>query len=112
MNSLHIPERARNKDDAKKFLAYMLRADVQAALNKQLLLLPVNQRAAVPDDRFLVKGAALLAGAEHLTQYFDRDTNEDLAVVAMKGFQEFMLNPDRLDGVLDTIERARRRIYN
>ena len=29
----------------------------------------------------------------------------------MKGFQEFMIKPDRLDAVLAGIERARRRIY-
>jgi multiple sugar transport system substrate-binding protein len=46
-----------------------------------------------------------------LTQYFDRDTSEDLATIAMKGFQEFMMFPDRLDAVLETIERARKRIY-
>ena len=29
----------------------------------------------------------------------------------MKGFQEFMARPERLDSVLATIERARKRIY-
>jgi hypothetical protein len=29
----------------------------------------------------------------------------------MKGFQEFMVNPDRVYHVLGTIERARARIY-
>lgn len=111
MNSLHIPARARNKADAKAFLAYVLRADVQEMLNQKLLLIPVNAAAAIPDDPFLQKGAALLQNAEHLSQFFDRDTSEDLATVAMKGFQEFMLRPERLDMILQTIERARQRIY-
>jgi hypothetical protein len=29
----------------------------------------------------------------------------------MKGFQEFMLYPDRVDAILQAIERARSRIY-
>jgi hypothetical protein len=29
----------------------------------------------------------------------------------MKGFQEFMLYPDRLDAILASIERARVRVY-
>ena len=87
----------RNKEDARRFLAYVLRADVQERINRALLLLPLNQKAAVADDRFLRKGQALLSSAEALSQYFDRDTNEDLATIAMKGFQEFMINPDRLD---------------
>ena len=54
---------------------------------------------------------ALLANADGLAQYFDRDTSEDLANVAMKGFQEFMLQPERLEAILPAIERARARIY-
>ena len=89
----------------------------------------VSYVAAAPDGRFMVYQAQvegdarifvrrfddlesrLLAGAEGLMQYFDRDTSEDLATVAMKGFQEFMIDPDRLDAVLESIERARKRIY-
>jgi multiple sugar transport system substrate-binding protein len=111
MNSLHIPSRARNKADARTFLKYVMRSDVQQRINAAMLTIPVNSNAAVADDRFLRKGRELLAQAEGLTQYFDRDTSEDLATIAMKGFQEFMMFPDRLDAVLETIERARKRIY-
>ena len=111
MNSIHIPANARNKEDARRFLAYVLRADVQEAINKRVLLLPVNLKAEIADDRFLKKGQELLMQADAFAQYFDRDTSEDLATVAMKGFQEFMINPGRLETVLETIERARRRIY-
>jgi multiple sugar transport system substrate-binding protein len=111
VNTLHIPARARNKDDARRFLAYVLRADVQEALNKATLQIPVNLRSAVAPDRFLTQGRDLLAKSDGLSQYFDRDTSEDLASIAMKGFQEFMVYPDRLDAILATIERARQRIY-
>lgn len=110
MNSIHIPARAENKEDARKFIAYVLRADVQEKINRTVLLLPVNTRAAVADNPFLKKGQSLLLSADALTQYFDRDAGEDLATTAMKGFQEFMLNPERLDAVLEGIERARRRV--
>src|ERR1700752_25109 len=82
-NSVHIPAGARNKEEARRFLAYVLRADVQERINRALLLLPLNQKAAVADDRFLKKGQALLSNAEALSQFFDRDTNEELATIAM-----------------------------
>jgi multiple sugar transport system substrate-binding protein len=88
-----------------------MRADVQQQLNARMLQIPVHRDAAVADDRFLRKGRDLLAKSDALAQYFDRDTSEDLANVAMKGFQEFMLNPDRVDAVLANIERARLRIH-
>jgi multiple sugar transport system substrate-binding protein len=111
VNTLMIPAKARNKADARRFLAFAMRADVQEALNKATLQIPVNLGAAVGNDRFIVKGRELLAQADGLAQYFDRDTSEDLASIAMKGFQEFMLRPERLDSILATIERARLRIY-
>lgn len=111
MDSLHIPAKAKNKEDAVKFLAFVARADVQEKINKALLQLPVNKDAAIADDRFLRDGKALLDRAQNLAQFFDRDTSEDLATIAMKGFQEFMVKPDRLDTVLQNIERARKRIY-
>jgi len=111
MNSVHIPARARNKDDARKFLAFVTRKDVQEQINHALLQIPVNRDAKTSDDRFLAIGRELLERADALTQYFDRDTSEDLATVAMKGFQEFMVRPDRLDDILEGIERTRQRIY-
>lgn len=111
MNSVHIPARARNKDDARKFLAFVTRKDVQEQINRALLQIPVHRDARIADDRFLAIGRELLEEADGLTQYFDRDTSEDLATVAMKGFQEFMVRPERLDGILEEIERARQRIY-
>ena len=111
MDSIHIPAKAQNKEDAKKFLAFVAQADVQEAINKALLQVPVNQKAAVADDRFLKAGQQLLNNADGIAQFFDRDTSEDLATIGMKGFQEFMIKPDRLDKVLEDLERARKRIY-
>ena len=91
---------------------YVLRADVQEALNKATLQTSgQSAHRGVASDRFIVQGRELLARADGLAQYFDRDTSEDLANIAMKGFQEFMLYPDRLDAILANIERARLRIY-
>ena len=111
MDSVHVPAKAKNKEDAKKFMAFVARADVQEKINLALLQLPINKQSAIADDRFLKMGKELLDNAAGLSQFFDRDTSEDLATIAMKGFQEFMIKPDRLDKVLEDIERARKRIY-
>ena len=110
-NSIHIPARARNKADAQRFLAYVLRANVQEAIARSMLLIPANLDAALVDDRFVRKGRDLIRSADKLSQFLDRDTDEGLAAVAMKGFQEFMVHPDRLDRILANIERARAQVY-
>lgn len=111
METIAIPTKAKNKDDAKTFLGFVLRADVQDAMNKVFLQIPVNRESGVADDTFLRQGKDLLSHTQHLAQFFDRDTSEDLATGGMKGFQEFMIKPERVDHVLDDLERARKRIY-
>jgi multiple sugar transport system substrate-binding protein len=111
MESIHIPAQAKNQEDARKFLAFMMRADVQTEINRLEHQIPANKESSVSDDRFLQAGQKLLNGAANLTQFLDRDTSEDLATVAMKGFQEFLVKPDRLDKILADVERARKRIY-
>jgi multiple sugar transport system substrate-binding protein len=110
MNSVHIPARASNKEDAKRFLAFVLRADVQEEINRTTLQIPANLDSTVADDRFLEMGRELIKGADGLAQFFDRDTSEELAAAAMKGFQEFMLRPDRLDAILEQMDQVRGRI--
>ena len=112
MDSIHIPKNAKNKDDAKKFLKYVMSADVQEKINKALGQVPVNSKAEIKkDDRFLKAGADLLGKADGLAQFFDRDTDEAVATLAMKGFQEFMVNPDRMEAVLTRIDAERKRVY-
>lgn len=111
MEAISIPAKAKNKADAETFLAFVLRADTQEAMNKVFLQIPVNRKAGVADDVFLREGRTLLDSTQHLAQFFDRDTSEDLATNGMKGFQEFMVKPERVDHVLDDLERARKRIY-
>jgi multiple sugar transport system substrate-binding protein len=111
MESINVPEHAKNKADAMKLLAFMMRPDVQTKINELEQQIPANQDAKTPENRFLEAGEALLKQAAHTTQFLDRDTSEDLATVAMKGFQEFMVKPDRINRILAEIERARQRIY-
>lgn len=44
-------------------------------------------------------------------QYYDRDSDPDLALAGLKGFQEFMFKPDRREQILTQIERTRQRIH-
>ncbi len=111
VDTVHIPAGAKNKADARKFLQFMMRADVQTMINQTEKQIPENIHSVVLDDRFLRQGQKMLNSAAELTQFLDRDTSEDLATIAMKGFQEFMVRPARLDRILAEIERARQRIY-
>ncbi len=111
-DTLHIPSGAKNKEDAKKFLAYLARADVQSEVNKTLGQLPVNKNSEVADDVFLQAGAEMLSNTTGgIAQFFDRDAPAEMAKAGMEGFQEFMVKPERLDAILERLEKVRARAY-
>lgn len=109
-DTIHIPAKAKNKEDARKFLSYLARADVQERFNEAILQLPVHVDAKAKDDPFLNIGAKMLSTAG-TAQFYDRDTPPEMAKVGMKGFQEFMVKPERLDKILERLEKARKRIF-
>ena len=110
-DTIHIPTNAKNKEDAKKFLAFLASAEAQTAVNKTLGQLPVNNRSTAPDDRILSEGFAMLSDAYALAQFYDRDAPAGMAKAGMEGFQEFMVKPDQADRILKRLEKIRKRVY-
>jgi len=111
-DTVHIPAGAKNVADAKKFLAYLGTADVQTKLNEALGQLPINKDSSVADDPYLQAGFELLSTTPGgIAQFFDRDAPAEMAKIGMEGFQQFMVQPDQIDNILDRLEKARQRIY-
>ena len=111
-DTIHIAANAKNKEDAKKFLGYLGRADVQTKINETLKQLPINSESMIDEsDKFLVAGFEMLSNTTGIAQFFDRDAPADMAKAGMEGFQEFMIKPDRLDKILERLEKVRARVY-
>lgn len=110
-DTFHIPSGAKNKEDARKFLAYLASAEAQSKMNATLGQLPVNNKSTSPDDPYLKAGFEMLSSAYALAQFFDRDAPADMAKAAMEGFQEFMVKPDKIDAILERLEKVRQKVY-
>lgn len=111
-DTVHIPAGASNVEDAKRFLAFVATADAQTKWNAAVGQLPTNKDSSVPaEDPFLVAGFELLSTSYALAQFFDRDAPAEMAKAGMEGFQEFMVRPERLDDILERLERVRQRVY-
>jgi multiple sugar transport system substrate-binding protein len=110
-DTMHIPSGAKNKDDAKKFLAFLASAEQQTKMNATLGQLPVNNKSTVSDDPFIKAGFEELSTAYALAQFFDRDAPAEMAKAGMEGFQEFMVKPENLDKILDRLEGVRAKAY-
>jgi multiple sugar transport system substrate-binding protein len=110
-DALFIPSGAKNKEDARKFLAYVARPDVQSEWNEAIGQLPPNSKAKVSDDKFIQQGMATVSTAAGLAQFYDRDAPAEMAKAGMEGFQEFMVKPDRLDAILKRLDKVQKKVY-
>ncbi|MFW6693257.1 ABC transporter substrate-binding protein [Streptomyces sp. MAR4 CNX-425] len=58
------------------------------------------------------KAAELVSGAKQISQFLDRDTRPDFAsTVMIKAFQDFIDDPDDIDGLLNGIEAQKKTIF-
>lgn len=111
-DTIHIPAGAKNVDDAKTFLAFVASADAQTKLNAAIGQLPTNKNSTVAaDDPFISAGFAMLSSAYALAQFFDRDAPAEMAKAGMEGIQQFLVQPDQLDAILERLEQVRGQVY-
>ena len=111
MESYHIPSGARNKEDARLFLAFVSRPDIQAQFAYATGNIPPNRYSPPPTDRFTLMGFEMLSAADGLAQFYDRDTSPEMASHGMQGFQEFMVNPGRLQQIRERVDAERRNVF-
>lgn len=110
VDTIHIPAKAKNKADARKFLEFVAKPETQQTIAEGIKQLPPNQNAKAPADPFLEAGYKLLQNAK-TAQFYDRDTNPEMATEGMKGFQEFMAYPSRIDAILQRLDKVEARVF-
>ena len=105
-DTFHIPQNATNTDNAKKFLAFIARPEIQTVLTSGSL--PANNKSVAPTDRFKKIGFEMLGAADGLAQFYDRDSSPEMAKVGMEGFQEFMVKPERIADIRERLDAERK----
>lgn len=111
-DAFFIPAKAKNVENAKKFLAFIATPEIQSEWNKTIGQLPPNSAAEInTDDKFIVEGMETLSTAAGLAQFYDRDAPAAMAKAGMEGFQKFMLDPSTLDEVLENLDKVQAEVY-
>jgi len=112
VESLHIPSKAKNKAAAHAFLAFVETPDVGAQLAKGLGSLSANSKSPEPEDPISKIGFQILSNTKGgIAQFYDRDMTKEMADEGMKGMQQFVADPTKLDAILAQLEQTRQRIY-
>ncbi|HKU00945.1 MAG TPA: extracellular solute-binding protein [Paraburkholderia sp.] len=112
VESLHIPAKAKNKADAHAFLAFTQTPEIGEQLAKGLGSLSANSKSPEPDDAISKIGFQILANTKGgIAQFYDRDMTKEMADEGMKGMQQFVADPTKIDSILAQLEQTRKRIY-
>ena len=110
-DAFFIPANAKNVEEAKKFLAFVARPDVQTQWNKTIGQLPINSKAEVGSSKFLQEGFATVSTASGIAQFYDRDAPAAMAKAGMEGFQRFMLDTSTMMEVLERLDEVQAEVY-
>ncbi|ACC71526.1 extracellular solute-binding protein [Paraburkholderia phymatum] len=112
VESLHIPAKAKNKADAHTFLAFVETPEQGAKLATGLGSLSANSKSPEPEDPISKIGFQILSNTKGgIAQFYDRDMTKEMADEGMKGMQQFVADPTKLDAILAQLEQTRKRIY-
>ena len=110
-DTFHIPSGAKNKEDARKFLAFLANPEEAYKLASGNGVLTPNGNAKAPEDRFQMQGFKVLSNASDIAQFYDRDTHPDMHADGMPGLQEFMVKPDRIGAIRSRLDKTRKRVF-
>lgn len=111
LNSVHIPKNGKNKENARDFLAYLYKPENLAAFLEAEGTVPPRSDCPPSKDPLINAAVESMKGVVGTAQYYDRDTDPDMAQEGLKGFQEFMVKPERRDQILERLEGTRKRIF-
>ncbi|WP_436099401.1 ABC transporter substrate-binding protein [Pararhizobium sp. LjRoot238] len=111
LNSIHVPKNAKNKEGAREFLAYFYQPENLSAFLETESAVPPRSDCPPSKDPLINAAVESLKTVAGSAQYYDRDTDPDMAQEGLKGFQEFMAKPERRDQILEHLEATRKRIF-
>ena len=99
---------------AKRYLAFMGSKEAQELIAKELgRIAPRNDIDTSLYPAYVQKGLdEIINKADVIMQFYDRDTTPEMAAEGMNGFVEFMANPNRIDRILQKLERERSKIFD
>ena len=74
-------------------------------------VIPANPQATSPNTPLVEKGKAMLAAADQLTQFFNRDSTDALQNTANTALVNFLQNPGQLNSILSTWQSQAEQVW-
>ncbi|NGO06185.1 carbohydrate ABC transporter substrate-binding protein [Streptomyces sp. HC44] len=110
-----IAKKSKNVDAAKDLLKFLGTPEAEELyLSVDPNNVAVNEGADTSKYSALQKKSVdLMANAKQISQFMDRDTRPDFSsTVMIKAIQDFIANPNDVDGLVNGIERQKKTIFS
>ena len=108
-----IPAKAKNPEDAKRFLIFLASEEAQKITAENLGRIMINK--AIPLDLYpplTQKSIKMMReNVDALNQFYDRDTLPEIATKGMEAMMEWWYNPDNIKQILEQLEKDRQRMF-
>ncbi len=114
MDGFLMAKKARHREAARDLLAFLATPQAELAyLKRDPNNVAANGGAGTQSyDALQKKAVRLVAGARQISQFMDRDTRPDFAsTVLIQALQQFIGDPDDIDGLVNSIERQKKQIF-
>jgi multiple sugar transport system substrate-binding protein len=106
LDLLMVPQYANFSTNVQKLLLVFASKEFQAEFNEVSGMISPNIKAGENQDYFIQQGQKTLAEAKGLSQFFDRDTSQEMAASAIPILKQFLINAN-IDKTTDALEKAR-----
>jgi multiple sugar transport system substrate-binding protein len=111
-DTFHIAARARNKNDARRFLKFAGTSAVNAKLARAMGSFPANKFAPVQGTVLDLNASKTMTDAKGgLVQAYDRDVPAEMATLGVKAMQDFLVHPEQMNAILTRLDASRVAIY-
>jgi multiple sugar transport system substrate-binding protein len=110
LSTISLIKSSKHKEQALRFLSYFSLPETQALFNKQKEMLTPHLLWDEYPNELIKQGKYQLDRADHLSQYFDRETDEKMAKFAKQAFADFIEHGD-IKRLVGQLERQRKKVF-
>ena len=107
-------KKAKDPDGVKKFMTWLATPEAQEIYvqSSSGTAIPANPDGKSADTPLVNKGKAMIESAAELTQFFNRDSSDALQPTADAALVKFLQQPDQLDSILSTWQKAAEQVWS
>jgi len=110
LSTISLLKSSKSKEQALRFVNYLALPESQFLLNEEKYMLSPHIAVQSEDKELIGQGKQQLENATHLSQYFDRETEQAMAKFAKQAFADFIEHGD-IERLVGQLEKQRKKVF-